>query len=143
MMKSYQYAGAFIIIGLATLQVTAESFSAVAEIQIKVNQRVQFATGKSSKTIKGSVPLGRKDTYIFRARKGQTILVDVTWEGERVGGNEEQGLSGFTFVQPGGQTFEDPQDNQFTATATGDYRVIIAQPYKLTSPRYTFKLTIR
>jgi hypothetical protein len=108
-----------------------------------VTRRVQFAPGASSSIINGSVTLGNQDTYIFRTNKGQEIIVDITWKGERVERTEDQGLSGFTFITPDGQSYEDPQNDTFAATATGDYKVVIAQPYRLSNPRYTFKLTIR
>jgi hypothetical protein len=108
-----------------------------------VTQRVQFERGRFSTIIKGTVAPGNKDTYIFRARQGQEIIMDVVWEGTPVDDNEEQGLSGFTFIQPDGKSFENPQNAYFNAASTGDYRVIIAQPYRLSSPAYTFKLTIR
>jgi hypothetical protein len=106
--------------------------------------RIKFSPGSKSTVIKSSVSLGKKDTYIFHARKGQTIIALVTWNGDRADGkNNEEGLSGFTFVKPNGESFVDPQDDRFTATSTGDYKVIVAQPYQLTSPKYTFELTIR
>lgn len=114
-----------------------------------VTRRVQFAPGASSFVINGNVTLGNQDTYIFRANKGQEIIVDITWKGERVDhpNNDDpadiQGLSGFTFITPDGKSYEDPQNDTFAATVTGDYKVIIAQPYRLSNPRYTFKLTIR
>lgn len=108
-----------------------------------ITRRVQFAPGASSFVINGSVTLGNQDTYIFRANKGQEIIVDVTWKGERVDRTEDQGLSGFTFITPDGQSYEHPQNDTFAATATGDYKVVIAQAYRLSNPRYTFKLTIR
>lgn len=109
-----------------------------------VNRRVQFAPGASSSVINGSVTLGNQDTYIFRANKGQQIITDITWKGERAdGSNEEQGLSGFTFITPDGKSYDQPQDSTFEATVTGDYKVIIAQPYRLSNPRYTFRLSIR
>lgn len=108
-----------------------------------VTRRVQFAPGASFTVINGSVPLGSQNTYIFRANKGQEIIADITWKGERVDRSEDQGLSGFTFITPDGQSYEHPQNNVFAATVTGDYKVVIAQPYRLTNPRYTFKLTIR
>jgi hypothetical protein len=114
-----------------------------AQTKAAVTRQIQFRPGATSATIRGSVLLGKKDIYTFRARKGQTIIVDLDWQGERVGSENEEGLSGFTFVQPNGQSFEDPQDNQFIGSATGTYRVIVAQPYRLTSPKYTLKLTIR
>lgn len=128
-----------------SLTVFAASFfvKVAAQSATGVTQRVQFEKGRFSTIIKGSVDLGNKDTYIFRARQGQEILMDVVWEGTPIDQNEEQGLSGFSFVQPDGTIFEDPQDGYFNAVSTGDYRVIIAQPYRLSSPGYTFKLTIR
>ncbi|MGA9377298.1 MAG: hypothetical protein WBV73_00730 [Phormidium sp.] len=114
-----------------------------------ITRRVQFAPGASFTVINGSVHLGNQDTYIFRANKGQEIIADVTWKGERVNppNNNDladiQGLSGFTFITPDGKSYEHPQNDTFAATVTGDYKVIIAQPYRLSNPRYTFKLTIR
>lgn len=123
-------------VGDTTLQIAAQP-------QTGVNRRVQFARGRSSTTIKGAVPLGKKDIYTFRARKGQTIITEITWEGDRVGAdNDDEGLSGFTFVWPNGEVMEHPQNIYFEATSTGDYRVVVAQPYKLSNSRYTFKLTI-
>ncbi|MBD1923669.1 hypothetical protein H6F77_21715 [Microcoleus sp. FACHB-831] len=136
MIKPYNCILGIALLGLTTVQVSAEPIN-------KVNQRVQFSRGSTSTTIRGSVPLGKKDTYIFRARKGQTIIADVTWRGTRVGNSDDSGLSGFTFVEPSGKAIPDPQDITFSAISTGDYKVIVAQPYKLTSPAYTFKLTIR
>lgn len=108
-----------------------------------ITRRVQFAPGASSFVINGSVTLGNQDTYIFRANKGQEIIADITWKGERVDRSDDQGLSGFTFITPDGKSYEHPQNDTFAATATGDYKVVIAQPYRLSNPRYTFKLTIR
>ena len=131
-------------LGISLTAFAASSLVKVAaQSATGVTQRVQFEKGRFSTIIKGSVDLGNKDTYIFRARQGQEILMDVVWEGTPIDQNEEQGLSGFSFVQPDGKIFEDPQDGYFNAGSTGDYRVIIAQPYRLSSPGYTFKLTIR
>lgn len=130
--------------GISFTAFAASSFIKVAaQSATGVTQRVQFEKGRFSTIIKGSVESGNKDTYIFRARQGQEILMDVVWEGTAVEQNADQGLSGFSFVQPDGKIFEDPQDGYFNAVSTGDYRVIIAQPYRLNSPGYTFKLTIR
>ncbi|MFB2968169.1 hypothetical protein ACE1CD_04300 [Aerosakkonema sp. BLCC-F183] len=129
-------------IGLAIF--SASSLISVAAQSVRgVTRRVQFPRGTSSTTINGSVILGNKDTYIFRARQGQTIIADVTWRGTRVDNVEDQGLSGFTFILPNGESYEDPQNDTFIATVTGDYQVVIRQPYLMSSPRYTFKLTIR
>jgi hypothetical protein len=136
--RSLLYFGISLTVFAATSGVKVAAQSATG-----VTQRVQFEKGRFSTIIKGAVEPGNKDTYIFRARRGQEILMDVVWDGTPVDPNEEQGLSGFSFVQPDGKIFEDPQDGYFDAVATGDYRVIIAQPYRLSSPGYTLKLTIR
>ncbi|MCL1468155.1 hypothetical protein [Argonema galeatum] len=129
-------------IGLAVFG--ASSFLPVAaQSRRGVTRRVQFPRGSTSTTINGSVVLGNKDTYIFRARQGQTIITDVTWVGTRVDNVEDQGLSGFTFIAPNGESYEDPQDIYFNAKSTGDYKVVVRQPYRMSSPRYRFKLTIR
>jgi hypothetical protein len=130
--------------GISLAVFAASSFVPVsAQSRTGVTQRVQFERGRFSTMIKGSVQPGNKDTYIFRVRQGQEIIVDVVWDGTPADENEEQGLSGFTFIQPDGNSFENPQDGYFNAASTGDYRAIIAQPYRLSSPGYTFKLTIR
>lgn len=126
-----------------TVFATSSFVKVAAQSATGVTQRVQFEKGRFSTIIKGAVEPGNKDTYIFRARQGQEIIMDVVWEGTPVDQNEDQGLAGFSFVEPDGKIFEDPQDGYFDATSTGDYRVIIAQPYRLSSPGYTFKLTIR
>ena len=121
---------------------SATSLLPVAAQSNGITRRVQFARGTSSTTINGSVPFGKRDTYIFRASRGQKITTDVTWLGERVDNVEDQGLSGFIFIAPNGQSYEDPQDIYFDATSTGDYKVVVRQPYRMSSPRYRFELTI-
>ncbi len=131
-------------LGISLTVCAASSFVKVAaQSPTGVTQRVQFEKGRFSTIVKGAVGLGNKDTYIFRVRQGQEIIMDVVWQGTPVDPNEDRGLSGFSFVQPDGTIFEDPQDGYFNAALTGDYRVIIAQPQRLSSPEYTFKLTIR
>ena len=131
----------YFISGFALASVS--SLLPVAAQTSGITRRIQFARGRSSITINGSVPLGKKDTYIFRASRGQEITTDVTWLGERVDNVQDQGLSGFIFITPNGQAFEDPQDIYFEAKSTGDYQVIVRQPYRMSSPRYRFVLTIK
>ncbi|OKH30423.1 hypothetical protein NIES2119_31015 [[Phormidium ambiguum] IAM M-71] len=136
--RSLLYIGiSLAVFGASSLQ------KANAQQRRGITRRVQFAPGASSSVINGAVTLGNQDTYIFRANEGQEITADITWQGERVDRSDDQGLSGFTFITPDGQSYEHPQNNVFAATVTGDYKVVIAQPYRLTNPRYTFKLTIR
>ena len=106
-----------------------------------VAKRVQFAKGRTSTTIKGSVRAGKRDTYTFRAKENQAINVDVKWLGAREG-NDEQ-LSGFIFVHPDGTEEEDPQDSYFVAGSTGDYKVIIRTKSRRSATAYVFKLTVQ
>ena len=105
-------------------------------------RRVEFPLGRTSIVITGDVPLGKRDTYIFRARKGQLISGDVIWQGKRVSPADDQGLSGLIFVEPDGTSHTDPQDFYFAAKATGDYRVVVRPPYKMTGYKYRFELAI-
>lgn len=133
-----------IYFGISLAVLGASSWVKVsAQSRRGVTRRVQFARGSYSTIINGAVELGSKDTYIFRARQDQEIIMDVVWTGTPVDSIDDQGLSGFSFVSPDGTSIDNPQDGYFTASSTGDYRVIIAQPYRLSNPRYTFKLTIR
>jgi hypothetical protein len=105
-------------------------------------RRVQFAAGHSSTVISGEAPLGVRDTYIFHASKGQMITGDVIWQGDRNGNDDDEGLSGFIFVEPDGKNYKDPQDFSFVAKVTGDYRVVVRAPYKMNSYKYRFELAI-
>ena len=129
--------GAFVL----TLSMLAYTPDALAQPRERV-ERVQFPPGQTSTKISGEAPLGRRDTYIFRARKGQTISGDVVWQGKRVGRADDQGLSGFIFVEPDGTSYKDPQDFYFVAKTTGDYRVVVRAPYRMTNYKYRFELSI-
>ena len=115
---------------------------ASAQPQREKVQRVQFPPGQTSTKIAGEAPLHHRDTYIFHADKGQTISGDVVWQGDRFGNPDDQGLSGFIFIEPDGTSHEDPQDFFFPAKATGDYRVVVRAPYRMTNYRYKFELSI-
>lgn len=104
-------------------------------------KRVQFARGKNSTTIKGSVAALKKDTYVFRASENQSITVDVEWLGARKGTDEQ--LSGFVFVHPDGTEEEDPQSDVFVAGTTGDYKVVIRTKSRRSTTKYIFRLTIQ
>lgn len=125
-----------------TLSMLVSASHATTQQQGEKIQRVQFTPGETSTKISGEAPLGRKDTYIFQARKGQTISGDVVWQGERTGRADDQGLSGFIFVEPDGTAHKDPQDFYFEARATGDYKVVVRAPYRMTNYKYRFELSI-
>jgi len=125
-----------------TLSMLVSTSRALAQQQPEKIQRVQFSAGQTSTKISGEAPLGRRDTYIFHARKGQTISGDVVWQGERAVRADDQGLSGFIFVEPDGTSHKDPQDFYFEAKATGDYKVVVRAPYRMSNYKYRFELSI-
>jgi hypothetical protein len=129
--------GAFVL----TLSMLAAAPNPLAQPRERV-ERVQFSRGQTSTRISGEAPLGRRDTYIFHVVKGQTISGDVVWQGKRVGRADDQGLSGFIFIEPDGTSYKDPQDFYFVAKATGDYRVVVRAPYRMTNYKYRFELSI-
>lgn len=112
-----------------------------AKQQSNLTRRVRFSRGTSSITFNSSVPLGSKHTYIFRASRGQLITADLNWMGHPFE-DYGQGLSGLSLVFPNDRIEQDVVQNNWDATSTGDYKAIIAQPYRLSSSRYRFTLTI-
>lgn len=106
----------------------------------EIVHRVRLPPGRTSTVITGEVSWGRSDTYIFSARKGQVLFADVTWQGERVGRKEDEGLSDLMFIDPDGASHAEP--HEFEAKSTGDYRVVIRAPYKMTNYTYRFELII-
>lgn len=112
-----------------------------AQSRSETMKRVQFARGKNTATIKGSVAAAKNDTYIFRANENQSITVELEWLGGRKGPDE--GISGFVFVHPDGTEEEDPQSDVFVAGASGDYKVVIRTKSRRSTTKYVFKLTIQ
>lgn len=106
--------------------------------------KVRFPARRPCTILRGSVQPPRKDTYIFHARQGQLIVTDVFYHGSTIRRrtDDEEGSSDFIFVYPDGQRVEDAQDVVFTATQTGDYRVIVRPTRRRTNPRYTLKISL-
>lgn len=117
------------------------AFTQNANAQSGATKRVQFAKGKNTTTVRGSVAALKKDTYIFRASENQSITVEIEWLGARKGADEQ--LSGFVFVHPDGTEEEDPQSDVFVAGTTGDYKVVIRTKSRRSTTKYIFKLTIQ
>ena len=122
------------------------TLSANAEGQDRagLSRRVRFTTRRACTILRGSVQPPRKDTYTFHARKGQLIVTDVFYHGNTIkrSTEDEEGSSDFIFVYPDGQRIEDAQDVVFSATQTGDYRVIVRPTGRRTNPRYTLKISL-
>ena len=109
-----------------------------------VTQRVRFPARRACTILRGSVQPPRRDTYIFHARKGQLIVTDVFYHGNTIKrrGDDEEGSSDFIFVYANGERVEDAQDVVFSATQTGEYRVIVRPTRRRTNPRYTLKISL-
>ena len=109
-----------------------------------LSRRVRFPARRACTILRGSVQPPRRDTYIFHARKGQLIVTDVFYHGNTIKrrGDDEEGSSDFIFVYADGQRIEDAQDVVFSATQTGDYRVIVRPTRRRTNPRYTLKISL-
>jgi hypothetical protein len=122
------------------------TFSADAAGQERggLSRRVRFPARRACTILRGSVQPPRRDTYIFHARKGQLIVTDVFYHGNVIKrrGDDEEGSSDFIFVHPNGERIEDAQDVVFSATQTGDYRVIVRPTRRRTNPRYTLKISL-
>ncbi|HJR06356.1 MAG TPA: hypothetical protein VJ842_03775 [Pyrinomonadaceae bacterium] len=109
-----------------------------------LSRRVRFPARRACTILRGSVQPPRRDTYIFHARKGQLIVTDVFYHGNTIKrrGDDEEGSSDFIFVYADGQRIEDAQDVVFSATQTGEYRVIVRPTRRRTNPRYTLKISL-
>jgi hypothetical protein len=109
-----------------------------------LSRRVRFPAHRACAILRGSVQPPRRDTYIFHARKGQLIVTDVFYHGNTIKrrGDDEEGSSDFIFVYADGQRIEDAQDVVFSATQTGEYRVIVRPTRRRTNPRYTLKISL-
>jgi hypothetical protein len=112
-----------------------------------LTRRVRFPARRACTILRGSVQPPRRDTYIFHARRGQLIVTDVFYHGSTVKTakpriDDEYGSSDFIFVYADGQRVEDAQDVVFSATRTGEYRVIVRPTRRRTNPRYTLKISL-
>jgi hypothetical protein len=122
------------------------ALSADAEGQGRGGQsrRVRLPARRACTILHGTVQPPRKDTYIFHARKGQIIVTDVFYHGTTIKRrtDDEEGSSDFIFIYPDGERVEDAQDVVFSATRTGEYRVIARPTRRRTNPRYTLKISL-
>lgn len=107
-------------------------------------KRVALSKTKPCVVLNGSVQPKNFDTYIFSARTGQTVVASPFYYGEETDrpADDEQGLSGFVIVLPNGEQSEDPQDDQFTAEQTGEYKILVRPAYTRTDGKYALKISV-
>jgi len=91
----------------AALTVTAASipFATIAEAQTAKPERVQFARGKSAKTIKGTLQGDQSRLFVVNLRAGQTMTVKL---------NASNGSTYFNVTAPGAQ------EAMFIGSTSGD-----------------------
>jgi len=109
-----------------------------------ITKRVALSKTKPCVVLEGSVQPKKFDTYIFKARKGQTVIAGPYYYGEETDRptDDEQGLSGFVIVMPNGEKSEDPQDDQFQADKSGEYKILVRPAYKRTTGKYALKISV-
>jgi len=118
--------------------------SATAQNKGGITKRVTLIKTKPCVILTGAVQPKNFDTYIFRAAKNQTIVAAPFYYGRETNrlADDEQGSSGFDFVSPDGKSISDPQDVIFTATRTGNYKILVRPAYRRTSAKYVLKLSV-
>jgi hypothetical protein len=100
-----------------------------------ITKRIEFAKGKSSATVKGSVLRDEIDTYIIKADKGQKMTVKVS---------AVENNASFSIENPSGEYVEGAgeMDDQTvwsgTLAESGDYKITVAP----TRGNATYRLTL-
>lgn len=114
----------------ATLFLAVLAAAAVAQEP----REIRFAPGGNSATVSGAVVRGTRDIYLFSARKGQTVKVDVcavesnaaitVWRpGARLGATVDDDIQGRTL--PGAGEGQDAQRWSGSLPETGRYIVVV------------------
>ena len=109
-----------------------------------ITKRVALSITKPCVVLEGSVQPKNFDTYILKVRKGQTVIASPYYYGEETDrpADDEQGLSGFVIVMPNGEKSEDPQDDQFQAEKSGEYKILVRPAYTRTNAKYRLKISV-
>ncbi len=120
------------------------SWQIAAQTKQGITKRVALTNAKPCVILTGAVQPKNFDTYIFRARKGQTIVAAPFYYGRETNrpDDDEQGSSGFDFISPNGDSIVDPQDVIFEAARTGKYKILIRPAYRRTTGKYVLKLSV-
>ncbi len=133
-----------IIVVISALICGANWQSATAQNKGGITKRVTLTKTKPCVILTGAVQPKNFDTYIFRAAKNQTIIAAPFYYGRETDRPEDdaQGSSGFDFISPDGKSIVDPQDVVFTATRTGNYKILVRPAYRRTNAKYVLKLSV-
>ncbi len=121
-----------VLIVLVTLATTVSVFSQGGKAEPK---RIEFAVGKSSATLTGSLSTGHEMEHVFGARKGQTVTIK----------NSNKNLFDFRVFSDefGLETeFESSPTLTLTVPETGDYMFFVRKKQVKTPRSARFSLTI-
>lgn len=121
------------------------SIFALAQTGGGVTKHVTLTKLKPCVLLTGAVQPKNFDTYIFSAKKGQIIIAEPHFYGKETNRpkDDEEGVSGFVFVDPAGQQTEDPQDVIFRAEKTGEHKILVRPAYRHTGAgKYLLKISV-
>ena len=135
---------------LKTLTRVLLGFFAIAILLVTVGTTASAQTDstpkkrlKSSATVKGSVGGEAHDSYVIRARKNQTLKVQISWTGDDKKAQFVISKSDDFFagdVLEGGSETYDGKTQTRKIPATGDYYIYVtAHP----TAKYTLKVTVK
>jgi len=123
-----RYLAAIFVCTLAAASVLAQG----------VKQKIRFAKGSSSATVKGAVIRGDRDRYYVGARKGQTMSVKITSEEDNA--VFQVYLPGEEKALPGADDGDDARDWSGELPADAEYVIVVGGTRGNAS--YTLKVSV-
>jgi hypothetical protein len=127
---------AVILTTIAAALFLCGALSAAAQHGYRVEKRIAFKRGEVAATVKGTIPNTLEGhEYIFRGRKGQTLMVILTSAKKDIG---------FSIMTPAGEMLDEETALRKWSgelPSTGDYHLIINTSLK-GAARYTLKIQI-
>ena len=120
---------------LLTLFMLTFAIVVVAQRASSVVRRINFPRGRTTAVVHGTVRRGVSHDYLLRARRGQTMYVNVAAPG---------GVS-LTIMTPSGRYLAEYVRNwSGYLPQTGDYRISVLPPTEHSRPaKYSLEVTIR
>lgn len=127
---------AVVLMTIAMTLFSCGALSAAAQHGYRVEKRITFKRGEVARTVKGTIPNTLEGhEYIFRGRKGQTLLVILTSPRKDMG---------FFIMTPEGEVLDKETDLRKWSgelPSSGDYHLIINTSSK-GAASYTLKVQI-
>jgi hypothetical protein len=121
---------------ILTLPLIALLFFVVsAQKGTSVVRRINFAHGRTTAVLQGTIKRGLSHDYLLKARAGQTMIVHLASSGD----------CGFEVLSPSGESVSNyTRDWTGSLPRSGDYRINVLPPSQTEAPaRYSLEVTIR